>query len=162
MAAFNSCTLVGHLGRDPELRYTPNGKAVCNFSIAVKSSYAGRDGNKNEDTLWMRVSCWEKTAENVSKYTKKGDPVLVNGELKLNKFTDKDGNERETIELTAHRVVFLAGARGDQRDGDRDERGGREGGFSRGQSAPNSNKNPGGRCASRDREPPPEEDDIPF
>lgn len=164
MASFNQSTLVGHLGRDPELRYTPSGKAVCNFSIAVNEGYTGRDGNKQDETLWMRVNCWEKTAENAAKYLKKGDPVLVSGKLKMNKFKDKDGNDRESVELTAFTVTFLAGARGENgQDGGRSGYQGRDDSRptdnGRGGGAPRSNKNPHG---SGRGSPEVVDDDIPY
>lgn len=101
--------IIGNLGRDPESRYTDNGKMVTNFSVAVNR----RRGEVNE-TMWIRVTTWEKTAENCVKFLKKGSKVFIEGELIFDPATGgpklyktRDGNTGANFEMTAHKVVFL-------------------------------------------------------
>lgn len=107
---FQQLILVGNLGSDPEMRYTPSGVPVANFSLAVNKRYAGQDGQLIEKTTWFRVAVWNKQAETVSQYLSKGRQVLVIGEINEAKpFTDRDGNVRATLEVTAFTVRFLGG-----------------------------------------------------
>lgn len=101
---FQQIVLVGHLGRDPELRYTPDGKSVANFSLAVNTK-------KDGPPTWVRVTCWEKLAETVTDHLVKGRQVLVSGDgLQTSAWIDKESGEaRASLELTARRVVFLGG-----------------------------------------------------
>lgn len=96
----NVVALLGNLGQDPEVRYTQSGKAVCNFSLAISE---GRD-----KTTWVRCTAWEKTAELMGRYMTKGSKVAVEGRLTENNWTDKDGNERKSLEVSAFRVHFGA------------------------------------------------------
>lgn len=99
----NKCMFIGNLGKDPELRSTQSGKQVANFSIAVQ-------GNKTDNgylTEWINVVCWEKTAENVSKYLSKGSKVFVEGRFSTRSWEDKDGNKKYTTEIVANEVKFL-------------------------------------------------------
>jgi single-strand DNA-binding protein len=98
---YQKIVIVGNIGKTPEIKYTPQGKAVCSFSVAVT------EGIDKEHTEWFSVEVWEKTAEAVSKYCDKGSPVLVEGRLKTRKWTDKDGNARYSTDLKATRVEFL-------------------------------------------------------
>lgn len=98
---YQKITIVGNIGKAPEIKYTPQGKAVCSFSVAVT------EGIDKEHTEWFAVEVWEKTAEAVAKYCDKGSPVLVEGRLKTRKWTDKDGNVRYSTDLKATRVEFL-------------------------------------------------------
>lgn len=107
MASVNKVILVGHLGRDPEMRYTPGGQPVTNFSIATDESYTGKDGQKVEKTEWHRIVVWGKQAEFCGNYLAKGRMVYVEGKLETRKWTDKDGAEKYTTEIKADRVVGL-------------------------------------------------------
>ena len=102
MASFNKITIVGYLGRDPELRTTPQGKAVTDFSVATTEKSGDR-----EHTTWFRCTAWEKTAELVANFLKKGSMVYVEGPLKMTEYADKAGNKRQTLEVTAREVQFL-------------------------------------------------------
>jgi len=110
MASFgdlNSFVGIGRLTRDPELRYTPSGKAVCKFGLAINRNYRNQEGNNVEDTLFINVSAWGRQAEHCSQFLKKGRRVAVNGELKSNNWQDREGNKRVTYEINARSVQFL-------------------------------------------------------
>jgi single-strand DNA-binding protein len=110
---FQQIILVGNLGRDPEMRYTPNGVPVANFSLAVGRRWSGQDGQPQEKTTWFRVTAWRRTAETVSQYLTKGSKVLVVGELEeARTYQDRDGNTQVSLEVTATTIKFLSG-RGD-------------------------------------------------
>jgi len=110
---YQQITLVGNLGNDPEMRYTPSGAAVASFSLAVSKSWNDADGNKQQKTIWFRVSVWNKLAEICSQYLTKGKKVLVVGEVEeARAYTDKDGNPRASLEVRATQVRFL-GQKGD-------------------------------------------------
>lgn len=111
----NRVVLVGRLTRDPELRTTTTGKSVCDFSIAVGKRIKPTDGSPDAD--FFRVNCWEKTAEYVSNYLHKGRLVAVDGRLQARKFTDKDGNNREVVEIVAETVQGLDRPRDDAAEG---------------------------------------------
>ncbi|MFM8393378.1 MAG: single-stranded DNA-binding protein, partial [Acidobacteriota bacterium] len=98
MASFNKIIIVGHLGRDQEMRYTPQGTAVSNFSIATTERRKDRGGEAQEITTWFRVSLWGKQAEAVSQYLTKGKQVYVEGRLRTEEYTDRDGNKRISLE----------------------------------------------------------------
>lgn len=112
MASFNKIVIVGYLGRDPEIRYTPQGTAVCNFSIATTEKRKGRDGEAQEITTWFRVQVWGASAEACNNYLTKGKQVYVEGRLRQEEYTDKEGNKRTTLEVNASEVQFL-GSKGD-------------------------------------------------
>jgi single-strand DNA-binding protein len=109
---YQQITLVGNVGRDPELRYTPQGTAVCDVNVAVNRSYKGADGQRNEETTWFRVTCWNQLAETVANYVKKGKQILVVGEVSARAYTAKDGTNAVSLEVRANTVRFL-GTRGD-------------------------------------------------
>lgn len=117
MASFNKITIVGHLGRDPELRYTPQGTAVANFSIATTEKRKGEDGT--ETTTWFRVTVFGKQAEIAQQYLSKGKQVYVEGRLKLNEYTDRDGNKRSSLEVTADNFQMLGGNPSGEQSGER-------------------------------------------
>lgn len=105
---YQQITLVGHLGNDPELKKTPQGVPVASFSLATGKSWVGQDGQKQEKTIWFRVSVWQKQAETVAQYIKKGSKVMVVGEMEdARAFTDRDGNQRASLEVRAQTVRFL-------------------------------------------------------
>jgi single-strand DNA-binding protein len=99
--------IVGNVGRDPELRYTPDGTAVCDFSVAVNRRWTSADGQQSEKTTWFRVTCWRKLAETVNQYVTKGRQILVTGEVDASAWVGEDGAARATLELTARDVKFL-------------------------------------------------------
>ena len=114
MASMNRVTLVGNLGQDPELRYTQNQIPVCNFSLATTESRTDAQGNKQDQTEWHRVIVWNKQAENVNRFLKKGRSVLVEGKIQYRKWQDKNGQDRYTTDIVAQRVLFLGGNQGQQ------------------------------------------------
>ncbi len=103
----NKVMIIGNLGRDPELRFTPNGKAVASFTVAV--SRVGRDaqGERTEETEWFRVVAWERLAETCNEFLKKGMKVYVEGRLQSRKYNDKDGIERTSVEIVASEMLML-------------------------------------------------------
>lgn len=106
--SFNKIIIVGNLGRDPELRYTPQGVAVCNFSVATNEKKRDKSGEMQDVTTWFRVTLWRNLAENASKYLTKGSPVYVEGRLGLEEWTDRDGNNRYTLEVQGTEMHFIS------------------------------------------------------
>ncbi len=155
--SFNKIIIVGNLGKDPELRYTPQGDAVCNLSIATNEKKRDKAGETQDVTTWFRVTLWRRQAENASKYLSKGSPVYVEGRLRIEEWSDRDGNNRYTLEVQGTDMQFLGGgaARGD--DFDRGESGEAEfAGPATGQSSSSASAGGGfSRPATAD-------DDIPF
>lgn len=151
MASVNKVIIIGNLGRDPEVRYTPSGAAVCNVSVATTRNWKNRDsGEKQEETEWHRVVFYDRLAEIAGEYLKKGRPVYVEGRLKTRKWTDKEGKDRYNTEIRADRVVLLGGGGGGGEG--RAARPARESRFA---DAPE----PAGEMAHVDA---PNDDDIPF
>ncbi|MFZ2331223.1 MAG: single-stranded DNA-binding protein, partial [Atribacterota bacterium] len=110
MASFgdlNCFVGIGRLTRDPELRYTPSGRAVCRFGLAINRSYKNQEGNNVEDTLFINVSVWGKQAEYSSQFLKKGRRIALNGELRSNSWQDREGNKRVSFEINARTIQFL-------------------------------------------------------
>ena len=107
MPDVNKVILAGRLTRDPELRYLPSGMAVCKLGLAVSRFYKSKDGEKREETMFINVTTWGKTAEYTNEYLRKGRPVLVEGQLRSNDFEDKSGQKRSVIEVNAERVQQL-------------------------------------------------------
>ncbi|MEE2923418.1 MAG: single-stranded DNA-binding protein [bacterium] len=109
MAAFNKVILMGNLTRDPELRYTPDGMAICNFGIAVNDSYRrGSDGDAKDETMFIDVATFRKQAENCGQYLKKGRRVLIEGRLRLERWQAQDGANRSKHTVSANVVQFLS------------------------------------------------------
>lgn len=108
--SFNKVIIVGNLGRDPELRYTPQGTAVCNFSVATTEKRRDKSGDFQDVTTWFRITLWEKKAEVAAKYLQKGKPVYIEGRLKIDEWTDRDGNNRYTLDVTATDMQFIGSA----------------------------------------------------
>ncbi|MFG1500888.1 single-stranded DNA-binding protein [Halobacteriovorax sp. XZX-3] len=106
----NKVILVGRLGQDPELKYTPSGMAVCNFSLATGESWTDKNGQKQERTEWHRVVVWGKLAELCGQYLAKGRQAYLEGQLQTRSWEDKDGNKRYTTEINARTIQFLGGA----------------------------------------------------
>jgi len=112
---YQQIILIGNLGNDPEMRYTPGGVAVASFSMAVNRAWTGQDGQKQDKTTWFRVSCWQKQAEIVSEHLKKGSKVMVIGEIEeARAYTNKAGEAAASLEVTARTIKFLDG----REDGD--------------------------------------------
>lgn len=111
--SFNKIIIYGHLGRDPELRYTPQGVPVCTFSVATSERKKGQgDAEPTEATTWFRVTAWRNLAETANKYLKKGSPVYLEGRLTAREWMDNEGVKRTTLEVTATEL-HLMGGRGD-------------------------------------------------
>ena len=110
--SFNKITIVGNLGKDPELRYTPQGTAVCSFSMATNEKRKDKNGMQQDFTTWFRVTVWGKQAETVSKYLSKGRSVYVEGRLHIEEWQDRDGKQRYTLEVNATDVHFIDSASG--------------------------------------------------
>lgn len=111
---YQKLVIVGNLGADPEMRYTPSGQAVTNFNIATNRRWVSNDGQQQEETTWFRVTVWGKQAETCNQYLSKGRQVLCEGRLRpeINIWTDQNGTPRANYEMTAYEVRFLGG-RGD-------------------------------------------------
>jgi single-strand DNA-binding protein len=109
VANLNKVLLMGNLTRDPDLRYTGSGQAICNFGIAVNREWSGKDGQKGKDTCFLRVKVWGRQGENCAQYLKKGRPCFVEGRLESSQWETKEGEKRTTIEVVAERVQFLGG-----------------------------------------------------
>jgi len=112
--SFNKIILVGNLGRDPELRYTPQGTPVCSFSLATNERRKDRNTGENNDiTTWFRVTLWGRQAETASQYLTRGRPVYIEGRLRVEEWTDRDGKPRHTLEVNATDMQFVGGGRAD-------------------------------------------------
>ncbi len=156
----NKVILVGNLGKDPELRYTPSGAAVVNFSLATSERYKDKSGEMQEKTEWHNIVAWRQLAEICGKFLHKGKQVYIEGKITTRSYDDRDGNKRYITEIVADQMQMLGG-RGDEGGGQRDS-GNRQSGY----SAPRQ----GGQSAQRpapvyeDVAEPPfnPDDDIPF
>ena len=116
MAAVNNCNFIGNIGKDPELRYTATGQAVCDWSLAVTKRRNGADGQRQEETLWVTCTAWGKLAETANQYVRKGGQLYVNGEVSINAYADKSGNPRAELKLKVDDYQLL-GSRGEQSSG---------------------------------------------
>lgn len=147
MASFNKVILVGNLTRDPELRYTPNGKAIAKFGLAVNRVWTTESGEKKEEVTFVDIDVFGRTAENVGQYMRKGSPILIEGRLRLDQWDDKQtGQKRSKLGVVAEIVQFLGGPRTGDSGG--------------GASAPKPP--PAGPAPASEPEAPPAEDDVPF
>lgn len=111
MASVNKVILVGNLGRDPEIRYMPNGEAVANFSIATTDNWKDKNGQKQERTEWHNIVMYRRLAEIAGEYLKKGRPVYIEGRLQTRKWQTKEGQDRYTTEIIADQMQMLGSAR---------------------------------------------------
>ena len=152
----NKIMIIGNLGADPELRYTPGGKAVTELRVAVNDNRKGPDGEWIEETLWFRVSVWEQAAERLAEQLRKGNKIYAEGQLRAREYEARDGQKRTSLELAFARVVNL-----ERRS--RDEDGGPGGGATY-DDAPPQVKPRGAEPAQRSSAPGAEMDvdDIPF
>lgn len=167
MASVNKVILIGNLGKDPEVRYNPQGVAFCTISIATTRNWKNREtGERQEETEWHRVVFNDRLAEIVGEYCKKGRPIYVEGRLKTRKWQDKEGRDTYTTEVVANEMQLLGGRDDGQSGGNGG--GGNGGGESRGNRAPAPAPRPAAQ--SRAPAPPPRastgfddmDDDIPF
>jgi len=144
MASFNKIIIVGYLGRDPELRYTPDGTPVCNFSVATTERKKDKSGEFHDITTWFRVVLWRRQAEIAAQYLSKGKQVYVEGRLTQTEYQDRDGVARTSLEVQGTDVHFI-GPREDEGLG--------------GTSRRERNAQP---ASASESGPPVTEDDIPF
>src|SRR6187551_2925655 len=153
MGSVNKVILVGNLGADPELKYTPSNRPLCNLRIATTDVFKDKSGRRQEKTEWHRVTVWGDTAENCNKYLAKGRSVYVEGRLQTRSY-DKDGQKHYATDVVADRVVFLGSGAGAGGGGGGGGGGGRRqgGGSSRDSGPPDD----------ADTSMPPSDDDIPF
>jgi single-strand DNA-binding protein len=146
MGSHNQVTLVGHLGRDAEVRHTPGGAPVATFSLATSDVWTDKQGQRQERTEWHRIVLWGKLAESLGEYLRKGKQVLVVGKIQNRDWTDKDDVKRHTTEIRAERIVLLGAAPASSTNGTRHLR--------------DEDVNTGADPAVG--EPPMRDDDIPF
>jgi|SRR5689334_6060548 len=142
--SLNKVMLIGNLGKDPELRFTPSGRAVARFSLATSEQWTDQQGQRQDRTEWHNIVVWGKQAESCGQYLSKGRQVFIEGSVRSRQYDDKEGQKRYITEIIAQRVQFLGG-------------GGRGDGAGRGAS-------PGGGGGGEEMAPAPvpEDDDIPF
>ena len=146
MSSFNRVILMGNLTRDPELRQTQSGTSICRFSVAVNRSFSSQDGSVRDETCFVDIDSFGRTAENISKYFSKGKPILVEGRLRQDSWEDKQGQKRTKLVVVLERFEFV-GSRGDSQNYD------------------NSDYAPSPARAPRPQQPAPQddlEDDVPF
>ena len=105
--SLNKCMIIGNLGRDPEMRYTPSGQAVTQFTVAVNRNYKDSQGERQEETEWFRVVVWGQQAEFAAEYLRKGNKVYVEGRIQTRQWEDQDGQKRYTTELVANTIQNL-------------------------------------------------------
>jgi single-strand DNA-binding protein len=112
MAGVNKVILIGNLGKDPELRYTPSGQATANFTLATTEKFTDKNGQKQERTEWHNIVAWAKLAELVNQYLKKGRPAYIEGRITYRSWDDRDGNKKYRTEIVAQTVQFLGAGPG--------------------------------------------------
>ena len=154
---FHTIIIVGNVGRDPEMRYTPSGSAVTSFSVASSRNYKSREGTPVKETVWFRITCWGRQAEYASNYVRKGHKILVEGRLVADPsgnpriFTRSDGTAGASFEINASNLQLLSSRNENEGGGYNNNTGSAGAGYS------NSDMGPGGNY---DMDP--ESDDIPF
>jgi single-strand DNA-binding protein len=107
MASVNKAILIGNLGRDPEVRYTPSGTAVANFSLATSENWTNKDGEKQSRTEWHRIEAWGRLGETCGEYLSKGSQVYIEGSIRTDEWEDQEGNKRQTTKIRAWRMQML-------------------------------------------------------
>src|SRR6476646_7736011 len=155
MGSVNKVILVGNLGRDAELRYTPGGAAVATLNMATTEVWNDKAGQRQEKTEWHRVILWGKSAESLTEYLTKGKQIYVEGRLQTRQWDDKDGNKRYTTEIRGDRIVLLGGGGGRSGGGGMSRGGG-------GASEESMGGGHGGGAPAPDGPEPITDDDIPF
>lgn len=119
MGSVNKVILLGNLGRDPELRYTPNGSPVANFTLATNEVWKDKEGNKQEHTEWHRIVIFGKLAEIAGEYLRKGRQVYIEGSIRSRTYKDRDGNDKSTTEIRADSLVMIGKPEGGTSEGAR-------------------------------------------
>jgi single-strand DNA-binding protein len=158
-ASLNKVLLMGNLTRDPEVKYTPKGTAVCDLGLAINDSYKAQDGTIKETVTYVDVEVWGRTAENCKQYLTKGRPIFVEGQLKLDTWETPQGEKKSKMRVRADRVQFLGGGGGG---------GARQGGnYAGGEQRPatasgKTSAAPAPGNVAEDQPPPADDDDIPF
>ena len=166
-ASLNKVMLIGNLTRDPDVKYTPKGTAVCDLGLALNDSYKAQDGTIKETVTFVDVEVWGRTAENCKQYLTKGRSVFIEGQLKLDQWETPQGEKKSKMRVRALTVQFLSGGQGQGGGGggggERRSSGG--GGYDQrpaaGSEAPRTSSRPPA-SVSEDRPPLPDDDDIPF
>jgi single-strand DNA-binding protein len=148
----NKVILIGRLGQDPEVRQTPSGAPVANFSVATNEHWTDKSGQKQESTEWHRIVVWGKQAEHCAQFLSKGREAYIEGRLQTRKWDDQNGQTRYTTEVVAQTVRFLGGA----------AVAGSSQGYGHQQEGPGANNGDFGMSSSPSQEPSFTEDDIPF
>lgn len=148
MASVNKAILIGNLGKDPELRYTPSGQAVASFPLATTERYKDKDGNWQERTDWHNIVVWGRQGETAKEYLSKGRSAYIEGRIQTRSYDDRDGNKKWITEIVASRVQFLGGRGEGSGGGARSE-------SSKGESGPAAEDMPEPLVAQED-------DDLPF
>jgi single-strand DNA-binding protein len=163
MGSVNKVILVGNLGADPELKYTPTSRPLCNLRIATTEVYKDKSGQRQEKTEWHRVTVWGDQAENCNKYLAKGRSVYIEGRLQTRSY-DKDGQKHYATDVVADRVVFLGsgGGGGEGGRGGGGGGGGGAGGGGGGRQGGGSSRDSGPPDDADTGAPPASDDDIPF
>lgn len=141
MPNLNKVMIMGNLTRDPEIRFTPSNTPVCQIGVAVNRTWKSQDGERQEETTFIDVEAWGRTAETINEHLRKGRPIFVEGRLKLDTWDDKEGNKRSKLKVVCETFQFV-----DSKGGERDEQ-------PRGRAAASSNDGP---------HDPIDEEDIPF
>jgi len=113
MPSMNKAIIIGHLGKDPEVRSTTTGKQVANFSVATSERFTSKDGTKNTKTEWHNIVAWGRNAEVCERYLHKGDPVMIEGSIQTRKWEDREGNTRYSTEILVQRLQLMGGKRSD-------------------------------------------------
>ena len=117
MASLNKCIIIGNVGRDPEMRFTPDGKPVTSFSVAMNRTYTDGSGERRESTDWMEVTAWNKLAETCNQYVTKGMQVYCEGRVQLHTWDRQDGTTGAKMQMTASQVIFLGGKQATENGG---------------------------------------------
>jgi single-strand DNA-binding protein len=157
--SLNKCMIIGNLGRDPEMRYTPNGQAVTQFTVAVNRSHKDQAGEWVEETEWFRVVAWAALAERTAEYLRKGNKVYVEGRIQTRQWEDQTGQKRYTTELVANQITNLE--RRSRSDEDAPFPGADEG-TARPARTPAAAAAGGASHAAGPEQPAPDYDDLPF
>lgn len=152
--SLNKVMLLGHLGRDPEVRYTGSGKAVATFSLATSEQWKDRDGNDQERTEWHRVVAWGRLGEICGEYLSKGKQVYLEGRIQTREWEDQEGNRRTTTEIVANDLIMLGGRGASTSPSQAD--------YDRRQPPPRRTESSSEEPRERTYTPPPPEDEIPF
>ena len=153
--SLNKCLIIGNLGRDPEMRYTPSGQAVTQFTVAVNRNRKDQQGEWQEETEWFRVVAWGPLAERTAEYLRKGNKVFVEGRIQTRQWEGQDGQKRYTTELVANTIQNLERRPRDESG----EPGGQPASRASGSAAEVAG---GGQAGRSDEQPQSDYDDLPF